>query len=551
MFYMLLLAGTPSSSIDQKMETWFIIIVSLCIAALFKSLFNLLSPTNPKPSKIKGKLPPGPSSTIPIIGDFLWLGISYPEVVSILRNLHTKYGPLVSLRFGSRLTIFIANHSLAHQALIQNGVVFANRPAATPVGRIFSSNQHNVSTAAYGPVWRLLRRNLTSEILHHSRVKSYSQTRKRVLCNLVNLLKTNQSQKLGEPVPVMDHFKSAMFSLLSFMCFGEELGEKKIRDIEDVQRQILLSSERFNNINILNVWSRLGKILFRSRWKELMQIRKSQEDVLIPLIRARMKPKLEAQRKNMQDGEGKNESVLSYVDTFIDLQLPDEKRKLNEAEMVSLCSEFLNGGADTTSTALLWIMANLVKYPHIQEKLFAEINGVVGELGGGGGPEEVKEEDLQKMPYLKAVILEGLRRHPPGHLLVPHTVTEDVTLDDYVVPKNTVVHFMVANIGWDPKVWEDPMAFKPERFLSTGGDGGELFDITGSREIKMMPFGAGRRMCPGSGLAMLHLEYFVANLVWHFEWKAVDGDEVDLSEKQEFTVVMKNPLQARLSPRLK
>nr|POF27492.1 cytochrome p450 89a9 [Quercus suber] len=106
---------------------------------------------------------------------------------------------------------------------------------------------------------------------------------------------------------------------------------------------------------------------------------------------------------------------------------------------------------------------------------------------------------------------------------------------------------MVAEMGWDSRVWEDPMEFKPERFLS-GDDG--VFDITGSREIKMMPFGAGRRICPASGLAILHLEYFVANLVLNFEWKAVDGNEVDLSEKLEFTMVMTNPLKAHLSPRL-
>ena len=102
-------------------------------------------------------------------------------------------------------------------------------------------------------------------------------------------------------------------------------------------------------------------------------------------------------------------------------------------------------------------------------------------------------------------------------------------------------------MGRDPKVWEDPLAFKPERFLNGGG---EAFDITGSKEIKMMPFGAGRRICPASGLAILHLEYFVANLVWNFDWKAVEGGEVDLSEQQEFTVVMKNPLKAQISPRL-
>ncbi|OWM77958.1 hypothetical protein CDL15_Pgr018527 [Punica granatum] len=113
---------------------------------------------------------------------------------------------------------------------------------------------------------------------------------------------------------------------------------------------------------------------------------------------------------------------------------------------------------------------------------------------------------------------------------------------------------MVAEMGWDPTVWEDPMAFKPERFLSNShesGRGAEGFDITGSREIKMMPFGVGRRICPGFALALLHLEYFLANLVWAFEWRAMEGDNVDLSEKQEFTIVMKNPLHAIVCPRLK
>ncbi|KAJ7982610.1 putative Cytochrome P450 [Quillaja saponaria] len=164
---------------------------------------------------------------------------------------------------------------------------------------------------------------------------------------------------------------------------------------------------------------------------------------------------------------------------------------------------------------------------------------------------EVKEEDLSKLQYLKAVILEGLRRHPPGHFVLPHAVTEDAVLNGYVVPKNWTLNFMVAEMGWDPNVWEEPMAFKPERFLNEkcNNEGGEVFDITGSREIKMMPFGAGRRMCPASGLALLHLEYFVANLVWKFEWKTKEGCDVDLSEKEEFTVVMKNPLEAHVSPR--
>ncbi|CAL9008699.1 unnamed protein product [Prunus brigantina] len=336
-----------------------------------------------------------------------------------------------------------------------------------------------------------------------------------------------------------------MFCLLVLMCFGDKLNKEQIKEIEGVQRRLRLS---FGRLNILNFWPKLTKILLKNRWNELFQLRKEQVDVFIPLIRARQKAKNE--RLSRKDVDKDDDFVLAYVDTLWDLQISDEKekRKLSEGEIVSLCSEFLNAGTNTTTTALQWIMANIVKYPQVQEKLFAEIKGVVAET-----EEEVKEEVLHKLPYLKAVILEGLRRHPPAHFVLPHAVTQDVVLDGHVVPKNGSVNFMVAEMGLDPEVWEDPMAFKPERFLSGGECEGaeEGFDLTGSREIKMMPFGAGRRICPGSGLAMLHLEYFVANLVWKFEWRAVEGDDVDLSEKQEFTVVMKNPLQAHLSPRLK
>ncbi|GJN12433.1 hypothetical protein PR202_ga30711 [Eleusine coracana subsp. coracana] len=150
------------------------------------------------------------------------------------------------------------------------------------------------------------------------------------------------------------------------------------------------------------------------------------------------------------------------------------------------------------------------------------------------------------MPYLKAVVLEALRRHPPGHYVLPHAAREDTELDGFRVPAGAPVNFAVGEIGLDAEVWSAPMEFRPERFLP-GGEGEDV-DLTGSKEIKMMPFGAGRRVCPGMALAMLHLEYFVANLVREFEWREVEGEEVDLTEKLEFTVVMKRPLKARAVP---
>ncbi|KAE9622006.1 hypothetical protein Lal_00033113 [Lupinus albus] len=517
------------------MEIWFTILVSLSLVFLIKALFSFLESF----TKITNPIPPGPPH-IPIITPIKWLTKSLSEIEPILKSLHAKYGPMVTLRIGSRPTIFIADRTLAHQALIQNGTLFAHRPRSLPVNKITSSNQHNISSASYGPTWRALRRNLAVEMLHPSRVKSFTQTRKWVLEVLLNRL--NFDSKSNDSIRVKDHIQFAMFSLLVFMCFGERVDDEKLSDIERVQRGFLL---RFNSFNVLNFWPTITKFLFRKRWEEFLKCRSDQEEVLVPLIKERKKAK---ETGLLNDSN----NPPAYVDTLLDLKLPKEgQRNLDEGEIMTLCSEFLTAGTDTTSTALQWIMANLVKYQHVQQRLVEEIGKIVALKDIDKNEKEViNEEDLEKLPYLKAVILEALRRHPPGHFVLPHAVSEDVVLNGYLVPKEGTINFMVAEIGWDPQVWEDPMAFKPERFMNEDCSKVEVFDITGTKEIKMMPFGAGRRICPGYNLALLHLEYFVANLVWNFHWKVPKGGDVDFSEKQEFTIVMKNPLMAHISPRI-
>ncbi|KAM0930197.1 hypothetical protein ACQ4PT_000977 [Festuca glaucescens] len=118
----------------------------------------------------------------------------------------------------------------------------------------------------------------------------------------------------------------------------------------------------------------------------------------------------------------------------------------------------------------------------------------------------------------------------------------------YLIPKGTAVNFMVAEMGRDEGTWETAMEFVPEQFLQDDNKLGTV-DIYGTKGIKMMPFGIGRRICVGLSIAMLHLEYFVANMVKEFEWKEVAGKEVDFAEKPEFTMVMANPLRPRLVPR--
>ncbi|WRX23062.1 Cytochrome P450 - like 10 [Theobroma cacao] len=508
------------------MGTCFIIIglmIAFFISVLLKSLLSLLT------KKTTHQLPPGPFA-IPFIGNLFWLHKPFPQIMALAPTLHSKYGPIYTLRVGSKPIIIIGSHSLAHQALIVQGAVFSDRPPAPASEKLFSCDQHNITSAFHGPTWLLFRRNLVSNILHSSKIKSYACARKWAIQILIDDLKS-QSDFVDNGIQVMEPIQHAIFCLLVYMCFGQKLERKQIKDIRDVQRRVLLS---FNRSKMINLFPRFGKIFFHQSWKELLTLRKDQEETLVPLIRA---------RRALKDKNICQESFLPYVDTLFDLNLPEQKRKLEEKEIVTLCSEFFTGGTDTTATSLQWIMANLVKYQHIQDKLFEEIKGVIGD-----GEVEIKEDDLRKMPYLRAVILEGLRRHPPSLFLVPHSVTKDVLLHGFLVPKDSVVTLTVGEMGRDPKVWENPMEFKPERFLN--GDDGEAFDFTGRKEIKMMPFGVGRRMCPAYNLAMLHLEYFVANLVWHFKWSNLKGHDVDLTEKHEFTSVMQNSLQVHITPRL-
>ncbi|KAI7988532.1 Cytochrome P450 89A2 [Camellia lanceoleosa] len=262
------------------METWFIIVTTLCISAPIKSLFNLI--LSPSSSSSYKNLPPGPA-TVPVIGNFLWLRKSFSEIEQGLRDLWGKYGPIITLRIGHRPAIFVSSHSIAHHALIQNGAHFSDRPKALATVKIFSSNQHTISSAAYGPTWRLLRRNLTSEILHPSRVKSYTHARQWVLGILIHRLLDSAEDSSTEAMKMVHHFQYAMFCLLALMCFGDRLDEKQITQIETVQRAMLLRSSRFN---MLNYWPKLGKIVFHNSWNELMRMRRDQEEVLIPRIKA-------------------------------------------------------------------------------------------------------------------------------------------------------------------------------------------------------------------------------------------------------------------------
>ncbi|KAL6005629.1 hypothetical protein ACLOJK_006199 [Asimina triloba] len=513
------------------MAGWLLLLsFSFSVVVTISILFRYMEETI---SRKRKKLPPGPLP-LPLLGNLHQLGLG--EIDPEMAKIHRQYGPLVTVYLGPERHVFIAGHTIAHQTLIKNGLAFGNRIPAPPENfRLFGGDASEpfIGFTDCGPLWRLFRRNLASQILSPCSINSFAGAREEIFGKLVRKLKQEADGAEGVVRP-LESFRHALFSVAFYMCFREK------PDADEIMAAIRQSHRNLSRFMVFHVFPKFGKYLFFQRWKEMLAVRRRLVSNLLPLVQTRA-------RKMKESTEG---GAFSYADSLLALSLPGGG-KLKESEVTTLCYEFLTAGVSTVVATLQWAMANLVKHPDVQAKLYEEIRRVTEQTQapGGVGGAAIREEDLKKMPYLKAVILETLRRHPPVHTLLPHRVTEDISLEGYCIPKNTYVNFMLVSMGLDGEVWGDPLEFKPERFL--GGSSSEAVDLTGTREIKMIPFGAGRRVCPGMGLATLHLQYVVANLINQFEWKAVAGEEVDLTETIDMDIdyVMKKPFKACLVPR--
>ncbi|XP_062017649.1 cytochrome P450 89A9-like [Rosa rugosa] len=243
------------------MGAWLLIPFSVFLTFTLKFILFPYKPSH----KLNAPLPPGPT-TIPVVGTFIWLfKLASRGIEPVLRDLHATYGGIISVPVPfSYPVIMIADRSLAHQALVNNGAVFADRPEVQPSIKFITSNQRIIATSGYGSTWRLLRRNLVSELMVPSRLKALAGSRKWALDSLASRLATSSSSGRNM-VGVLDHFRMSMTGLFLYMCFGEKMEEEKVREIVDVQRRLLLGLVgEFQILNFGPAW--FTKILFYKRY---------------------------------------------------------------------------------------------------------------------------------------------------------------------------------------------------------------------------------------------------------------------------------------------
>lgn len=199
-------------------------------------------------------------------------------------------------------------------------------------------------------------------------------------------------------------------------------------------------------------------------------------------------------------------------------------------------------GTDTVAVLIEWILARMVLHPVVQSTIHDELDKVVGRSRA------VEETDISQLVYLTAVVKEVLRMHPPGPLLSwARLAITETTIDGYHVPAGTTAMVNMWAISRDPEVWADPLEFKPERFVAREGE--QEFSVFGS-DLRLAPFGSGRRTCPGKALGLTTVTFWVASLLHEYEWQPLDGNTVDLSEVLKLSCEMANPLVAKVRPRL-
>lgn len=477
-------------------------------------------------------LPPGPPGW-PLVGNLIQVILERRPFIFTVRDLRKKYGPIFTMQMGQRTLVIVTSSELIHEALVQRGPTFASRPADSPIRLLFSVGKCAINSAEYGPLWRALRRNFVTELINPARIKQCGWIRNWALELHMKRLRREASE--NGFVEVMSNCRLTVCSVLICLCFGAKISEDRIKTIESVLKDVMLMTTP-KLPDFLPVLTPL----FRRQVREAKELRKKQMECLAPLLRKR-RAFLENGGK-FDDGEIAMVSPAgaAYVDSLFELQAPGRGR-LGEDELVTLCSETINAGTDTSATTVEWALLHLVTNQAIQDKLYGEIVECVGTNG------VVTENDVEKMRYLGAVVKETFRRHPPSHFVLSHAAVEETELGGYTIPADASVEFYTAWMTEDPNLWTDPGEFRPERFLE--GDGVDV-DVTGTRGVKMMPFGAGRRICPAMSLGTLHVNLLLARMVQAFQWLPVPNSPPDPTETFAFTVVMKDPLKAVILPRI-
>ncbi|KAG2680682.1 hypothetical protein I3843_11G110600 [Carya illinoinensis] len=496
----------------------------ICMAWLALALFYWAYPGGPAwgkywskiSNKTKAKKIPGPRG-FPVLGSVnLMANLAHHKLAAAAELLGAKR--LMAYSLGETRFILTCNPDVAKEIL--NSSVFADRPVKESAYSLMFNRA--IGFAPYGVYWRTLRRIAATHLFCPKQINASESQRFEIAAQMVSKI----ACRPGREFSVRQILKRA--SLNNMMCsvFGRNYQLEPSSSESNVLGQLV--KEGYELLGKLNMSDHLP-------WLAGLDLQK------IRFRCSKLTPKVNQfvnriiQEHRAQTGQRNHD----FVDVLLSLQGPD---KLSDQDMVAVLWEMIFRGTDTVAVLIEWILARMVLHPHIQLKVHEELDRVVGRS------QPLKESDIQSMVYLPAVVKEVLRLHPPGPLLSwARLSVTDTTVDGYDVPAGTTAMVNMWAITRDPQLWTDPLEFMPERFVCKDGTDVE-FSVLGS-DLRLAPFGSGRRTCPGKALGLTTVTFWVATLLHEFEWVQSDHNPVDLSEVLKLSCEMANPLTVKVEPR--
>ncbi|XP_051152737.1 phenylalanine N-monooxygenase CYP79D16-like [Andrographis paniculata] len=512
----------------------------LALALAIKISYKWRILMNNKSRSLPPPLPPGPTG-FPIIGclptmvknnipTFKWMH-------QFMENIHTE---IACFRLGNIYFITVTSPELACEFLKKHDAIFASRPKVMSSG-LFNKGYTSTIFSPLGNQWKKMKKVLVTEVLSSSMHKKFHDKRCEEADRLVWYVHRQCSNELNDGIvdvrSIAQHYCARVIKRYIFnkRSFGKEKKDGSPA-IEDVEHMEAIFTVLFHLYGF--------SIADFCPWLEVFDFdghKKIMTDA-IAVLNKYQDPEINRRVEMWKKGIASNEEDI--IDVMINLKDSENNPLLTIQEIKANINDLMIATIDNPSNAVEWSIAEMINQPKIFDKARQELDRVVGR------DRLVEESDLPKLNYIKACAKESFRLHPIAHFNLPHESSKDVVIGGYFIPKGSQVLLSRRGLGRNPRVWEEPLKYKPERHITGNGDTGEV--MLPDHELRMLSFSTGRRGCPGIMLGSTLTTMLLARLIQGFHWKAPPNGPatIDLGLPEDDNSLMKKPLLAHATPRL-
>jgi len=417
----------------------------------------------------------------------------------------------MSLRLGSSLTLVVSSPDIAKEFLKTHDHIFASRPPSSATKYLWY-NCSDVTFSPYGRYWRQMRKLCVLQLLSSKRIESLRFIREEEVSAMVRSINSASEDSLT--VNISKTLSALGIDIICRTAFSRKYSEQDLIGSRGINSMIKETFVLAGSFNIGDYIPYLDWIDLQGFNRRLKNIHKTQDELLEKII-----------EEHVSTAQNNPNVMPDLVDVLLAASEDEDMEiQITRDNIKSIVYDILSAGTDSSSATIEWAMSEVLRSPPVLKKLRDELERVVG-LG-----RTVQESDLPRLLYLQAVVKETLRLHPPGVLGIPHLSLKTCNVLGFEIPSGTRLLVNIWAIGRNPKSWgEDAESFKPERFMEAG------FLDAKVQNFEWIPFGGGRRGCPGQQMAILVVEFALAQLLHCFNWKlaeeCMNGQDLDMTEE--------------------